>query len=57
MAGVVTVALFADQMLAVVPLLWPPGGPRWATLALLVAFSLVTPLIVGALLADRYLSN
>lgn len=57
MAGVVTVVLFTEQLLAVAPLLWPPGGPRWATLVLLVAFSLVTPLLVGSLLAERYLSE
>lgn len=56
-AALATALLFGDQLLAVAPRLWPPGGPRWATLALLVALSVTTPLIVGALLAERYLSE
>ena len=53
----VALAWSADSLVGLAPLLWPPGGPRWATLVLLVAFSLVTPLLVGSLLAERYLSE
>jgi hypothetical protein len=34
------------------PQLWPPGGPRWATLVLVVGLSLALPMMAGAALAD-----
>jgi hypothetical protein len=41
-----------DPLVALWPQLWPPGGPRWATLVLVVALSLVLPMMIGAALVD-----
>lgn len=43
---------FRGPLAEIWPQLWPPGGPRWATLVLVVALSLVLPMMVGAALAD-----
>jgi hypothetical protein len=40
--------VFRGTLLAVLPRLWPPGGPRWFTLVLVTALSLALPLMVGA---------
>jgi len=49
---VLAVVWFRGPLGELWPMLWPPGGPRWATLVLVVAFSLVLPMMVGAALVD-----
>lgn len=44
--------VFRGTLLAVLPHLWPPGGPRWFTLLLVTALSLALPLMVGAALGE-----
>lgn len=44
--------VFRGTLLAVLPRLWPPGGPRWFTLVLVTALSLTLPLMVGAALGE-----
>ncbi|MFB6192384.1 MAG: hypothetical protein ABEI11_03590 [Haloarculaceae archaeon] len=51
-----SVVLFREPLASALPLLWPPGGPRWASLAALVALSLAGALAVGAGIAELYLS-
>lgn len=48
----VGVVLFRGTLLEVLPRLWPPGGPRWVTLLLVTALSLMLPLMVGAALGE-----
>ena len=48
----VALVVFRGTLLAVVPRLWPPGGPRWFTLVLLTALSLAVPLMIGAALGE-----
>lgn len=48
----VTVVAFRGSLVALAPLLWPPGGTRWFTLAAVVALSFLVPLLVVAGLAD-----
>lgn len=43
---------FRGTLLAVLPRLWPPGGPRWFTLVLVTALSLAVPLMIGAALGE-----
>jgi len=54
--GLVGLALglvvFRGTLLAVLPRLWPPGGPRWFTLVLVTGLSLALPLMVGAALGE-----
>lgn len=49
---VVALVAFRGTLLAVLPRLWPPGGPRWFTLVLVTALSLAVPLMVGAALGE-----
>jgi hypothetical protein len=51
---VVAVVWFRGPLGALWPMLWPPGGPRWATLVLVVALSLVLPMMIGAALVDVF---
>ncbi|WP_276260468.1 hypothetical protein [Haloglomus litoreum] len=51
---VVAVVWFRGPLAELWPQLWPPGGPRWATLVLVVALSLVLPMMVGAALVDVF---
>jgi hypothetical protein len=44
--------VFRGTFLAVLPRLWPPGGPRWFTLVLLTALSLAVPPMIGAALGE-----
>ena len=44
--------VFRGTLLAVLSRLWPPGGPRWFTLVLVMALSLTLPLMVGAALGE-----
>ncbi|MEF8840792.1 MAG: hypothetical protein V5A62_04095 [Haloarculaceae archaeon] len=48
----VGLVVFRGTLLAVLPRLWPPGGPRWFTLVLVTALSLTLPLMVGAALGE-----
>ena len=48
----VGLVVFRGTLLAVLPRLWPPGGPRWFTLVLVVVLSLTLPLMVGAALGE-----
>jgi len=48
----VGLVVFRGTLLAVLPRLWPPGGPRWFTLVLVTALSLALPLMVGAALGE-----
>lgn len=48
------VVWFRGPLGELLPRLWPPGGPRWATLVLVVALSLVLPMMIGAALADVF---
>jgi hypothetical protein len=48
----VGLVVFRGTLLAVLPRLWPPGGPRWFTLLLVTALSLMLPLMVGAALGE-----
>lgn len=48
----VSVVWFRGPLTAILPGLWPPGGPRWATLVLVVGMSLILPLMVGAALGE-----
>jgi hypothetical protein len=52
----VALVVFRAPLAATLPLLWPPGGQRWASLVGLVALSLAGALAVGAGLAELYLS-
>ncbi|MFB6205561.1 MAG: hypothetical protein ABEJ05_03405 [Haloglomus sp.] len=46
------VVWFRGPLAELWPRLWPPQGARWATLVLVVALSLVLPMMIGAALAD-----
>ena len=48
----VALVVFRETLLVVLPRLWPPGGPRWFTLALVTALSLTLPLMIGAALGE-----
>ena len=48
----VGLVVFRGTLLAVLPRLWPPGGPRWFTLVLVIALSLALPLMIGAALGE-----
>lgn len=48
----VGLVVFRGTLVAVLPRLWPPGGPRWATLLLVTALSLTLPLMIGAALGE-----
>ena len=46
--------VFGSTILSLGPLLWPPGGPRWLTLVLVVGLSLMLPLMIGAWVGETY---
>ncbi|WP_435197258.1 hypothetical protein [Natronomonas sp. EA1] len=52
LAVLVTLVLFREPLASAGPLLWPPGGPRWATFVLVVLLSFAVPLMVGAALGE-----
>lgn len=52
LAFVATVAWFRRELLAVRPLVWPPTDPMAVTLALVVALSLLLPVMIAAAAAD-----
>jgi hypothetical protein len=51
---VVTVVWFRESLRSVWPLVYPPTDPMAATLALVVAFSLLLPVMVAAALVDLF---
>ncbi|MFQ3320588.1 MAG: hypothetical protein ACI8UR_000290 [Natronomonas sp.] len=54
LAFAVTIVWFRTQLAAVWPLVWPPTDPQAATLALVVALSLLLPVMVTASLVDIF---
>jgi hypothetical protein len=54
LALVVTVLLFREPLAAVWPLIYPPTDTMALTLALVVAFSLLLPMMVAAGLVDMF---
>lgn len=51
-ALVVAVVWFREQLLAVRPLVWPPTEPMAVTMLLVVALSLLLPMMVAAAVVD-----